>query len=229
MGRLADQRHAARSVRCSARHAARRSPTTAPSSGPVRALRETGGGEQVQRGPSGGRADSARRHGRTVVAAPAAGCRSDTTCRGAVGCAARPIWRRNPGRGGRGRRERWVLRGLPRPKAAEESGRVRRGYFVEGLGAAQFAVPGAIDRCARKYRTSREATASATRSRRHRSGESIWRGIAVAGPTLRRFTLTNSQRVTGQRRVRQPRLVRQPRRSARPPASAEGRRFGGSR
>jgi ATP-dependent Lhr-like helicase len=30
--------------------------------------------------------------------------------------------------------------------AAEESGRVRRGYFVEGLGAAQFATTGAIDR-----------------------------------------------------------------------------------
>jgi ATP-dependent Lhr-like helicase len=31
-------------------------------------------------------------------------------------------------------------------KAGEESGRVRRGYFVEGLGAAQFALPGAVDR-----------------------------------------------------------------------------------
>ena len=31
-------------------------------------------------------------------------------------------------------------------KAMEESGRCRRGYFVEGLGAAQFALPGAIDR-----------------------------------------------------------------------------------
>src|SRR6476646_5782750 len=30
--------------------------------------------------------------------------------------------------------------------AAEESGRVRRGYFVEGLGAAQFATGGAVDR-----------------------------------------------------------------------------------
>ncbi|MEP6800257.1 MAG: DEAD/DEAH box helicase, partial [Lapillicoccus sp.] len=30
--------------------------------------------------------------------------------------------------------------------AAEESGRVRRGYFVEGLGAAQFASTGAVDR-----------------------------------------------------------------------------------
>jgi ATP-dependent helicase Lhr and Lhr-like helicase len=28
----------------------------------------------------------------------------------------------------------------------EETGRIRRGYFVEGLGGAQFAVPGAVDR-----------------------------------------------------------------------------------
>ncbi|WP_460856531.1 DEAD/DEAH box helicase [Nocardiopsis coralliicola] len=33
-----------------------------------------------------------------------------------------------------------VLRGI------EEAGRARRGYFVEGLGAAQFALPGAVDR-----------------------------------------------------------------------------------
>ena len=31
-------------------------------------------------------------------------------------------------------------------RAMEESGRARRGYFVEGLGAAQFALPGAVDR-----------------------------------------------------------------------------------
>jgi ATP-dependent helicase Lhr and Lhr-like helicase len=31
-------------------------------------------------------------------------------------------------------------------KAMEEAGRIRRGYFVEGLGAAQFALPGAVDR-----------------------------------------------------------------------------------
>jgi ATP-dependent Lhr-like helicase len=30
--------------------------------------------------------------------------------------------------------------------AFEEAGRCRRGYFVEGLGAAQFALPGAVDR-----------------------------------------------------------------------------------
>jgi len=31
-------------------------------------------------------------------------------------------------------------------KALEEQGRVRRGYFIDGLGAAQFALPGAVDR-----------------------------------------------------------------------------------
>jgi ATP-dependent Lhr-like helicase len=31
-------------------------------------------------------------------------------------------------------------------RAMEEAGRVRRGYFVDGLGAAQFALPGAVDR-----------------------------------------------------------------------------------
>ena len=31
-------------------------------------------------------------------------------------------------------------------KAIEEAGRCRRGYFVEGLGGAQFAQPGAVDR-----------------------------------------------------------------------------------
>jgi len=31
-------------------------------------------------------------------------------------------------------------------RAMEEAGKIRRGYFVEGLGAAQFALPGAVDR-----------------------------------------------------------------------------------
>ncbi|MFQ5380075.1 MAG: helicase-related protein, partial [Dehalococcoidia bacterium] len=34
----------------------------------------------------------------------------------------------------------------PLLKAMEEAGKVRRGYFIEGLGAAQFALPGAVDR-----------------------------------------------------------------------------------
>ena len=31
-------------------------------------------------------------------------------------------------------------------RAMEEAGRIRRGYFVDGLGAAQFALAGALDR-----------------------------------------------------------------------------------
>ena len=31
-------------------------------------------------------------------------------------------------------------------RAMEEPGKIRRGYFVDGLGAAQFALPGAVDR-----------------------------------------------------------------------------------
>jgi ATP-dependent Lhr-like helicase len=41
-------------------------------------------------------------------------------------------------------------------KAMEEAGRVRRGYFVAGLGAAQFAVPGAEDRLRRHREPSDE-------------------------------------------------------------------------
>jgi ATP-dependent Lhr-like helicase len=35
----------------------------------------------------------------------------------------------------------------------EETGRVRRGYFVEGLGGSQFALPGAVDRLRSETRT----------------------------------------------------------------------------
>ncbi|WP_461002911.1 DEAD/DEAH box helicase [Streptomonospora sediminis] len=49
--------------------------------------------------------------------------------------------RRSGGRGAGGFSAVYpVLRGF------EEAGRARRGYFVEGLGAAQFALPGAVDR-----------------------------------------------------------------------------------
>ncbi len=41
----------------------------------------------------------------------------------------------------------------PLLRAMEEAGRIRRGYFVEGLGGAQFALPGAVDR----LRAEREA------------------------------------------------------------------------
>jgi ATP-dependent Lhr-like helicase len=38
----------------------------------------------------------------------------------------------------------------------EEAGQCRRGYFIEGLGAAQFALPGAVDRLRRAGEPSRE-------------------------------------------------------------------------
>lgn len=43
-------------------------------------------------------------------------------------------------------------------KAMEESGRCRRGYFVEGLGGAQFALPGAVDRMRALVDPSRESS-----------------------------------------------------------------------
>ncbi|HYI46301.1 MAG TPA: helicase-related protein, partial [Actinomycetota bacterium] len=41
-------------------------------------------------------------------------------------------------------------------KAMEESGRCKRGYFVDGLGGAQFALPGAVDRMRALVETSSE-------------------------------------------------------------------------
>ncbi|MHB8662646.1 MAG: Lhr family helicase [Acidimicrobiales bacterium] len=42
-------------------------------------------------------------------------------------------------------------------RAMEEAGRIRRGYFVAGLGGAQFAMPGAVDRLRRFRDSSDEA------------------------------------------------------------------------
>jgi ATP-dependent Lhr-like helicase len=44
-------------------------------------------------------------------------------------------------------------------RAMEESGRIRRGYFIDGLGAAQFALPGAVDRLRSMREVSAERTA----------------------------------------------------------------------
>lgn len=46
--------------------------------------------------------------------------------------------------------------------AAEESGRCRRGYVVDGLGGAQFALPGAVDRLRRFTEVSTPATRAGT-------------------------------------------------------------------
>jgi len=59
-------------------------------------------------------------------------------------------------------------------KAMEESGRCRRGYFVEGLGGAQFAVPGAVDRMRAL------AAAPATQARDEDAGRTLV--LAAADP-----------------------------------------------
>ena len=51
-------------------------------------------------------------------------------------------------------------------RAMEESGRVRRGYFVDGLGGAQFALPGAVDRL-----------------RQHRDGDAVGAATVVLAAT----------------------------------------------
>jgi ATP-dependent Lhr-like helicase len=52
-------------------------------------------------------------------------------------------------------------------RAMEETGAVRRGYFVAGLGGAQFALPGAIDRL---------------RSVRDPAGDAVLTTLAAADP-----------------------------------------------
>jgi ATP-dependent Lhr-like helicase len=42
-------------------------------------------------------------------------------------------------------------------KTLEESGRIRRGYFLAGMGGAQFALPGAVDRLRAETRRAPEA------------------------------------------------------------------------
>jgi ATP-dependent helicase Lhr and Lhr-like helicase len=84
-------------------------------------------------------------------------------------------------------------------KAAEESGRARRGYFVEGLGAAQFALPGAVDRLrslARDQQPLARAVVLAATDPANPFGAALpWPARAAPDPT---------QAVDGRRRGHQP-------------------------
>ena len=60
--------------------------------------------------------------------------------------AARALRNPDPGAGPRRGHRRRLLRDLPELTALETLGIARRGYFVEGLGGAQFALPGAVER-----------------------------------------------------------------------------------
>ena len=64
-------------------------------------------------------------------------------------------------------------------KALETLGLCRRGYFVEGLGGAQFALGGAVERL-RELRPQGGRGAGGARARGGRSGAAVRRGAAVA-------------------------------------------------
>ena len=63
-------------------------------------------------------------------------------------------------------------------RAMEEAGQCRRGYFVEGLGAAQFALPGAVDRM-RAVASAQEAAAAGPPAG---TGQPRWPGQPPTGP-----------------------------------------------
>ncbi len=88
-------------------------------------------------------------------------------------------------------------------KVLEERGQVRRGYFVDGLGAAQFAVPGAVDR----LRSARETpdpiirpddVPDPDRARLDRSGAALRRGAGLA----RHARTSGPQRIVARRAAR---------------------------
>jgi ATP-dependent Lhr-like helicase len=66
-------------------------------------------------------------------------------------------------------------------RAMEEAGQCRRGYFVEGLGAAQFALPGAVDRM-RAVASAQEAAAAGQPAD---SGHPRWPGQPPPAGALR--------------------------------------------
>ena len=105
----------------------------APAAGPADVARPArGGGTLVARRRARGRAARRGAGGHPDGAGPRAGAR-----------AARAARRRHPRGGRRASRSTAGSRAVyPVLRAMEEAGRIRRGYFVDGLGAAQFALAG---------------------------------------------------------------------------------------
>ena len=112
-------------------------------------------------------------------------------------------------------------------RALETLGVCRRGYFVEGLGGAQFALPGAVERL-RELRPREGERAGAARARRRRSGAAVRRGAAVA--EARRRARRARRRRAGRAARRRGGAVRRARRPlARPAPRARGRAGSASR
>ncbi len=118
-------------------------------------------------------------------------------------------------------------------RAMEEAGRIRRGYFVDGLGAAQFALPG------RRRSAAGDARPAGRAGRRPRSDRAAPGGRRPGEPVRRRPRVASSRRhrsapvPTSGRRVRgagrrRRRRLRGPRRDVDPDAPGL-RRSGGAR
>ena len=106
-------------------------------------------------------------------------------------------------------------------RAMEESGRARRGYFVAGLGAAQFALPGAVDRL---RAIARRGGRVSPRPGGDRSGAAVWRGTALAADRCRRAApaAARGRRVRRARRWRRGALPRTWRSEPDQPAGCRG-------
>lgn len=78
-------------------------------------------------------------------------------------------------------------------RAMEEAGKIRRGYFVEGLGAAQFALPGAVDR----LRAERTPVDGPTVQLLAAADPANAYGATLAWPGLRPTSAPKIQRVGG--------------------------------
>ena len=98
---------------------------------------------------------------------------------------ARTPRRRHPRRRARPKGSRGGFAGVyPVLRALEESGRARRGWFVAGLGAAQFALPGRGRPAARASHDRRRRPRPGARARGHRSRAAV-RRRARRGPSIR--------------------------------------------
>ena len=107
-------------------------------------------------------------------------------------------------------------------KTLETLGVCRRGYFVEGLGGAQFALPGAVERLREIRSARRDDDTRGARARRCRSGAAVRRGASVA-TTLRRTSGPRCGSLGRAARRRGGTLRRARRPLARPAPGARGR------
>jgi ATP-dependent Lhr-like helicase len=81
----------------------------------------------------------------------------------------------------------------------EEAGRIRRGWFVDGLTGAQFALPGAVDRLRACRQEEPEAVLLATVDPANPYGRLLpWPALAVEGASPRRAAGVSAILVGGQ-------------------------------